>query len=380
MIESILADEKPRISKFSSLREVEDFLRRGAIYSADSDQAYVGWQSSESAKSHGRLFRFFSPQFFFEETDGNAWSPARRAIVRCPDLEEFLQTYLATQSGGHSPAPWQPVTRDAFVEQFVTLKALINHRAILKGVPYGQTQTVAPVGPQWIARRLLAALQNRKGSYLYGCWNKDQGLIGCSPERLCQYAASTRSLTTEAVAGTTPLVRYKPGALLKDEKARREHAFVIDDLSERLHKLGPLEIGATYECQVAGLVHLKTPIRVVAEGKDVTMNEIVRYLHPTAALGVYPRNRDGYAWLEEANRRLPRGRFGAPFGISYNSVDGAAARQADFSFLVAIRNVQWKGHDLRINAGCGVIKSSQLECEWDECLSKIESIRSLLDL
>jgi menaquinone-specific isochorismate synthase len=264
-----------------------------------------------------------------------------------------------------------------FVEQFHSLKNLIARGQTLKGVPYGQTKAIETIGPRWIARRLLAALRNGNEGHLYGYWNDRQGIIGCSPERLCQYDAATGSLTTEAVAGTLSVAKFQSGALLNDTKALREHTLVIDDLRERLSNLGTVEVGATGECPIAGLVHLKTPLRVYVQNERVSMEEIVRHLHPTAALGVYPRNQVGHAWLKESDRRLPRWRFGAPFGISYGCEDAASL---GFSFLVAIRNVQWQGQDLRINAGCGVIESSQLECEWQECLSKIRAIRGLLDL
>ena len=195
-----------------------------------------------------------------------------------------------------------------------------------------------------------------------------------------RYGSDTQVLSTEAVAGTRTLESYEPGILLNDANAIREHSLVIEDLAERLRDLGAVEIGTTDECQVPGLVHLKTPLRVRVHRTPISMREVVQLLHPTAALGVYPRNAAGQAWLQEADRRLPRWRFGAPFGVSYRRDAGNFDGNLDFSCLVAIRNVQWRGERICISAGCGVIESSELEWEWQECLSKIQSIKSLLDL
>jgi menaquinone-specific isochorismate synthase len=267
-----------------------------------------------------------------------------------------------------------------FSQQFSALKGLIDRGEILKGVPYSQIRASATVSPSWIAARLHAALRKESATYLYGTWSEAEGIIGCTPERLCYYEQDTQVVTTEVVAGTKTLESYHYGALLNDPKAIREHTLVIEDLSERLSEFGAVEIGTTDECQVPGLVHLKTPLRVLVRRASISLRDVVQRLHPTAALGVYPRNSAGRAWLQEADRQLPRWRFGAPFGVSFSRDPENSRVNAGFSCLVAIRNVQWRGKLLCINAGCGVIESSQLEWEWQECLAKIQSIRNLLDL
>lgn len=358
------------------ISKLSDFLTRGAIYALGNDRFCVGWESSHLAPE-AVTFRFLYPEFFFDAADESDWLPRNQAIVDRATLEQALRDYLA-QSEDSPPSAWQ-TTREAFLAQFTALKDLIARGVISKGVPYGQLQATIAVDPTWIARRLQTALREGKSASLYGIWNGTDGLIGCSPERLCEYDGETRILTAEAVAGTTPLKGYEPGALFNDSKAVQEHSLVIDDLVDRLSDLGKVEIGSTREYQVPGLVHLKAPLRVAVGEKEISLNEVVRRLHPTAALGVYPRNEAGRAWLRDADRCLPRWRFGAPFGISQAS-NQQSGTEVSFSCLVSIRNVQWRGQDVRINAGCGVVESSQLEGEWQECLAKIQSIRNLLDL
>lgn len=353
-----------------AIPELAEFLTCGSIYALDHNRFSVGWGSGRQTPASG--ISFFHPQFF-PALDDNESAPENQAVIDRTSLEQALRSYL--QSDSPAPALMWQATHDAFVEQFVALKELLSRGSLSKGVPYGQLQTSTAVDPTWIARRLQQALQNGTAAHLYGYWNRDEGLIGCSPERLCEYAAESKVLSTEAVAGTIPQEGYEPGALLDDHKAVQEHSLVVEDLTERLSDLGTVEVGRTCEYQVPGLVHLQAPLRVHVQRQEISMAEVVDRLHPTAALGVYPRNQAGRAWLRDADRRLPRWRFGAPFGVSEQSETGAS-----FSCLVAIRNVQWRGHDVRISAGCGVVESSQLEGEWQECLAKIQSIRNLLDL
>ncbi len=361
----------------SDIPKLSDFLARGAIYALGDDRFCIGWESAQIALESPAPFRFLSPEFFFGSADENNWLPRNQAIVHRETLAQALSVWLA-QSEDDPTCEWQ-ATREAFLTQFNALKDLIGRGAVSKGVPYGQLQGLLPVNPTWVARRLQTALREGTSASLYGLWNGSQGLIGCSPERLCEYDGETRILTGEAVAGTIPLQGYKPGALFDDGKAVQEHSLVVDDLVDRLSGLGPVQVGPTQEYQVPGLVHLKAHLRVEIRQGGLTLEEVVRRLHPTAALGVYPRTAAGRAWLKEADRGLPRWRFGAPFGVSQAGSQGSAT-EGNFSCLVAIRNVQWRAQDVRINAGCGVVESSQLEGEWQECLAKIQSIRNLLDL
>ena len=63
--------------------------------------------------------------------------------------------------------------------------------------------------------------------------------------------------------------------------------------------------------------------------------------------------------------------FGAPFGVS---VDGVV------EILVAIRMVAWRGHEIRIPSGCGVIEESRLVSEWRELRLKREAVCRLFGL
>lgn len=355
---------------------LRDFLSEGAVYSLDDDEIWIGWKLDARSASDRPSVQVVSPDFFLNQRSSLDCTTSRHAVVGRAELHRALERF---QTESHERGEFSQTTREIFFERFQSLARLIDGGRLAKGVPYGQLRMSAPVGPAWIAHRLCSCLEKESATHVYGIWDQKRGIIGCSPERLCQFRARENILASEAVAGTRALAGYAPGNLLGDAKAMREHAFVVEDLAERLSSFGPVQIGQTSEWKVPGLVHLKTPLQVAPRRGPNSLGEVIRRLHPTAALGVYPRNDAGRAWLEEAERTLPRWRFGAPFGISRKQAESEENAE-DFSCVVAIRNVEWRENDVRISAGCGVIQGSEVEAEWQECLEKIQSIRNLLDL
>ena len=154
----------------------------------------------------------------------------------------------------------------------------------------------------------------------------------------------------------------------------REHRLVVDDIIRRLAPFGNVEIGAIGILELPSIAHLVTPIRFEESGGSEKMSfaEMIRRLHPTAALGVSPRNTAGDQWLREADRGVKRRTFGAPFGLELADRTAIA--------LVAIRNVQWSGSSIRVGSGAGLLPESQLEREFEELRQKRDSVKALFGL
>ena len=55
---------------------------------------------------------------------------------------------------------------------------------------------------------------------------------------------------------------------------------------------------------------------------------------------------------------------------------GFVWRNGEFEALVAIRMAAWKGEDVLIPSGCGVIEESRLVNEWRELRLKREAVRA----
>ena len=117
------------------------------------------------------------------------------------------------------------------------------------------------------------------------------------------------------------------------------------------------------------LVHFHTPIDVELFA-DRGIDELIRRLHPTPALGPLPRTGETLDLLSNWRNRLACPPcFGAPFGLLKEGV---------FTSIVAIRGIHWQGNDIAIPSGCGVIEASRLVNEWRELRLKREAVRAVM--
>lgn len=196
------------------------------------------------------------------------------------------------------------------------------------------------------------------GQFAYGFQFGDEGLAGVTPEIL--FSVEDGTLSTMALAGTG---RADGPSLLQDHKELHEHRLVIDHIVSELREWGEEEVGATEEKTFGTLKHLRTRIRIGLD-REPNFEALVARLHPTAALGGWPR-KPAVDWLERQNFHSTRGRFGAPFGF----VDGER-----MLCVVAIRGVQWTNARLQISAGCGIVGESQVLSEWRELELKRQAI------
>ena len=206
-------------------------------------------------------------------------------------------------------------------------------------------------------------------AYLYGFWDNNEGVLGATPEILFTYGEEGE-LVTMACAGTR-----KKGediaAFFSDLKELNEHHLVVKGITESLSPFGTVSVGKLQLVELPQLVHLVTPINVELHEK-LLFQEAVNALHPTPALGAFPKNK-GKAWLEDYQQKIPRLRFGAPAGYWFS--DGKSSK-----CYVSIRNVQWKGNQMQIAAGCGVVADSICDKEWDEVNVKLNAVQEMLAL
>ena len=323
---------------------------------------FVGWGPFEQLpfRRPGRP-AFFITDFFLDEARP-WWHPAVWEELSVDELVgEFEVSTIDVE--------WEPIVADVVAELFESARAGFERGEYKKIVPVvfeaGQFRSDAAPWQHFIAR--LATLP--PGVWAYGLSYGGRGIAGATPEILFQ--THGRGYTTMALAGTRPLARAQE--LLREPKELREHRFVVDDISRRLSPFGNVEIGALGVMRLPGIAHLITPIFFIESGDErMTFADMVRRLHPTAALGVSPRTEAGERWLREADRLVGRRRFGAPFGLERDDRFALA--------LVSIRNVEWEGKALRIGSGAGLLPESIAEQEIEELRQKREQVKALFGL
>lgn len=194
-------------------------------------------------------------------------------------------------------------------------------------------------------------------------------LVAATPETLVSVHGP--NLSTHALAGTVRRSgddRADGFALLSCEKNRREHDWVVRSIVDALEPLcGQITVADQPTPVARGpVLHLSSSISaVMREGQDVL--HAVSALHPTAALGGYPRARS-LAWLAD-NEGIERGYYAAPIG--WVTREGG-------HFSVAIRCALLRDDSAWLYAGAGIVAASNRNDEWRETALKMSAVAQAL--
>lgn len=233
-----------------------------------------------------------------------------------------------------------------------TVPVVVERGSLRHGAGAGLLSRLTSVGPPLVP---------------YAFAGEGGGFAGMSPEHLL--VVEGRRLKTMALAGTARADERE--VLAVDEKEIREHEFVAQALVSKLGDLGQLDRGAREIMDLGPIVHFHTPIEVEME-REESIDGLIRRLHPTPALGPLPRTGETLTRLLSWRRQLGApAEFGAPFG---------AVLDGEFRALVAIRGIWWRGDEVLLPAGCGVIEASRLVNEWRELRLKREAVKARFGL
>ncbi|HLR81216.1 MAG TPA: isochorismate synthase [Bacillota bacterium] len=212
-----------------------------------------------------------------------------------------------------------------------------------------------------IAHILKQLLDTQPNSYVFAFEQGDDCFVGATPERLVKLEKN--HLLSTGLAGTAPRGetekedRMIGNRLLHDEKNLQEHAYVVQMIRDGIEKYCT-DIDIPDEpvlYPLKNLQHLYTPVQATLK-PGASIFDIIARLHPTPALGGTP--------TEEALRfirdyeLLDRGWYGAPIGWLDSNDHG--------EFAVAIRSGLIQGDEASLFAGCGILKDSDVETEYEE--------------
>ena len=316
---------------------------------------------------------FFVPGFNMAAGDGwwlDAGGPTPRSLSRNDWRARFENRGPAIP-----PLAWAGPDEAMFRAGFDSLRERLACGVLRKGVPV--TVMRAPLelrSAELLFDGLLARVPDLPAALMaYGFYRPGgagsdgpEFLLGATPELLFELQPGNR-LVTMAVAGTRTGADPSE-ALQASPKDRDEHQSVVEDLVAQLSAWGTARTGRTDVRRFGTLQHLVAEVRLEARG-PLDFEAVARRLHPTPALGVYPRGPAGAEWLASIDPEGERRRFGAPFGLRWPSGAGRC--------LVAIRCLQYRAGCLEIWAGCGVVPLSRYEEEWEEIRHKMHSVRML---
>lgn len=260
---------------------------------------------------------------------------------------------------------WSPPDKAQFASVYGRIKEEIRCGTFQKTVPVLSERGHLRSG-QWEA--LLQQVETLAYPFFgYGFRFGGKGIVGGSPELLM--TVRERSLETMALAGTvecSAIERFET-----DPKEISEHELVAEYLCGQLATKGAVQREPRSALRLGPIAHLLSVIRVDLWERP-GLNELIRFVHPTPALGTLPRDEAAAAKLQAYREELGTPPwFGAPFGVWAEGV---------FRAVVAIRNLVWDGSEVCLAAGCGVIEASRLENEWHELGLKRSAVKQMLGL
>lgn len=353
--------------------DIQSFLDSGAFLRSQDGFVYLWANLKESSFSNFEPSSIFAKEFF--EKSFNQYKFASTYKLSEAEFGSVLKHYLETSEKSLESIELTIAKKENFEDSFVEIMNRIHRGEIIKAVPImfaeSQNNFNSSELSIWKASTILKVLKAPQSLWAYGFWNDSKelrgGCIGATPEVLFQQNGN--SVESMALAGSCPRSEIESRLpLLKDPKEMREHQLVIDDIKNVLSKLGPVFQGQTEVIEFPQILHLRTQMRVNSNSIDPI--DLAQKMHPTAALGVTPRNY-GIHWLTKLPGQEERQHYGSP--IVFPLPDGSVA-------LVAIRTLQWDSKKFRLGAGGGLVDGSSLDQEWREVLTKWRTTCDLLGL
>jgi menaquinone-specific isochorismate synthase len=205
-------------------------------------------------------------------------------------------------------------------------------------------------------------------SFIFACQTPDgRCFMGRSPERLLAW--QDRSFQLDAIAGTRRRSLSDSGDqaysddMQQSPKEQNEHQLVRQAITDILQAEGadyvPVEEQAIIRLQ--HVQHMRTRFQgTMPDGRRPA--ELLPLLHPTPAVGGYPRG-PALAFMLEAEA-YDRGWFAGGIGVFQGNHGDVA---------IGIRSALIAGNKLWIYAGAGIVPGSLADAEWQEIEAKMQN-------
>lgn len=214
---------------------------------------------------------------------------------------------------------------------------------------------------------------NQVNSYIFAFESNENCFVGASPERLIKKENNllfSTCLAGSIARGKTKLEDEELGeALLQDRKNLIEHEVVVHMIKEAMEEVCRSISAPSHPTlyKTHHIQHLFTPV-IGEVANDISLFSVIEKLHPTPALGGYPKGK-ALQMIREIEM-LDRGWYAAPIGWIDFKGDG--------EFAVAIRSGLIQGNEVSLFAGCGIVGDSDPVSEYHETKLKFKPMLSAL--
>lgn len=222
-------------------------------------------------------------------------------------------------------------------------------------------------------------LEKYKNAFVYVWFHPKVGLwLGATPETLLQ--VSDANFKTMSLAGTQVAKNdseFKSAGKNKvvwKNKELEEQQLVTDFIESQLATIASnLKIDKTETIRAGNLLHLRTKV----EGKlleSASLKSLIRALHPTPAVCGLPRNlaKDFIINNEHYKRSFYTGFLGEL------NIQGSKFKVQSSQLYVNLRCMEINHKKASIYVGGGITKDSIAKNEWEETVSKSETMKKVL--
>lgn len=293
------------------------------------------------------------------------------------DLLENFRTNIKTKNNNHiistsltpSYDEWDKMISTAHlafenkIEAFSPLKKVILSRT-------EQFRFTDDVDTQNIARNLLAS--KFINSYFVYFEFANKVFISVTPEMLFEIKDS--KVNIDSIAGTISRSKNETEdeamacTLLSNPKEILEHEIVTKNILNSLKSIN-INSKILFEKKILKLPHVQhIHSKIQADIQADKAQDLVKLLHPTAAIGGEPKKQAMEFILKHEDS--PRGLYAAPIGY----ISGETSKM-----LVGIRSCLIDKNTMTLFGGCGVIKESVAIQEWQETQIKMNNFRGCIE-
>jgi len=309
------------------------------------------------------------PEFLLTQTkSGHAWLTVLEGSSGWREMLDGVvdptQETQSLRSLTYQPTPEEYAHNVALAVEILRRKEIVKivlARAVLGSVP-----------DVIDAAAILQRLRHREPiCTLYSFPTSDgRRYVGASPELLVRRSGD--EIQCHPLAGTITLPpNVAPDDyetwLLGSTKNLHEHGVVVDEIVKNLANVYD-DINADAEPTIVALrtvAHLGTWITAKSpEANAPDALEVLRMLHPTAAVGGIPRE-SAYELLCRLEEH-DRGHYAGPIGW----ID----EQGDGEWWIGIRGVLLKGREFEAWAGAGIVSESDPSAEREETKDKLAAV------
>ncbi len=331
--------------------------------------------------------RFFVPRTTFVRQDGRFFQ-IRCVRVDARDLVEKVASKFDHEDGEIGQTPSDVHQMGSEMSEPIDIRGHAAwERLVTQGTDAISTETFEKVvlaravhirSKAFNVRKALQNLVEHYPTCTTFAIGVDRGcFMGATPERLVQLSndiVSISCIAGTAARGATEIDDARLGTqLLESDKNRREHAYVVETITNALAEHSDTVNVPTSPTllRVRNLQHLYTPVTAKMKPGH-SLFDLVADLHPTPAVGGTPRQ-PALAFIAD-HEMMDRGWYAAPIG--WVDVGGNGEFVVGLRSGVVQQRDEWA--DAYLFAGCGIVAGSQPDAELRESQLKLRPMLSAL--